>query len=83
MRYAGSCVSLPARERGLKPRPPVSDAEAARSLPARERGLKRVRDAHGVRRGQSLPARERGLKPEGKLGLYEAWDGRSPRGSVD
>ena len=60
-------VSLPARERGLKPVTIGNGQDSLRSLPARERGLKQLLAHLDIRNEcPSLPARERGLKhPQG------------------
>ena len=57
-------LSLPMRERGLKPHKFEDVSQMERSLPMRERGLKLIGGRHTNRWCWSLPMRERGLKHE-------------------
>ena len=56
-------MSLPSRERGLKPSVSAIMTSSAASLPSRERGLKPGSDCMRTLNNTSLPSRERGLKP--------------------
>ena len=76
-------MSLPSRERGLKPFTVAINEEKLVSLPSRERGLKHEKGKLVFERKQSLPSRERGLKPLEIISLYSMSKCRSPRGSVD
>ena len=75
-------MSLPSRERGLKPFTVAINEEKLVSLPSRERGLKHEKGKLVFERKQSLPSRERGLK-QTLVKRLEKTEGRSPRGSVD
>ena len=55
-------LSLPSRERGLKPEEVETKCKLGESLPSRERGLKPRLIFHLPVLGLSLPSRERGLK---------------------
>ena len=55
-------MSLPTRERGLKPPSDAAAIPPLLSLPTRERGLKPAIKFAIVMRKVSLPTRERGLK---------------------
>ena len=55
-------MSLPSRERGLKPDIDWLAGRDIWSLPSRERGLKRAMGDVLIIFGRSLPSRERGLK---------------------
>ena len=56
-------MSLPTRERELKPASKRIAGAIAQSLPTRERELKRVHGCVRLTRAWSLPTRERELKP--------------------
>ena len=75
-------MSLPPRERGLKPGGAVTAKLAVWSLPPRERGLKRYLAVHPENEMVSLPPRERGLK---QLNYHDDCNfySRSHHGSVD
>ena len=75
-------MSLPTRERGLKPKLYEVYCLPYPSLPTRERGLKHKRSKKHHLLFGSLPTRERGLKP-GIPWAPSAPCGRSLRGSVD
>ena len=82
MRAMKEVLSLPMRERGLKPRNRYDISCIPPSLPMRERGLKPVIADILELYQESLPMRERGLKlviANGKLSSSR----RSPCGSVD
>ena len=79
----GKIVSLPSRERGLKPGLSVIYSTKYTSLPSRERGLKHRAVAEAVGPEGSLPSRERGLKRHMVTGLKPVSSGRSLHGSVD
>ena len=55
-------MSLPMRERGLKPLVELRQQPDDMSLPMRERGLKLAIEKGLKVRSESLPMRERGLK---------------------
>ena len=59
---AGSSVSLPTRERGLKHEAYDALSSIEASLPTRERGLKLEAPNQFSASSKSLPTRERGLK---------------------
>ena len=59
----GNKVSLPVRERGLKPANGRITSALQLSLPVRERGLKLTLTVRNCDVAKSLPVRERGLKP--------------------
>ena len=65
-------VSLPSRERGLKPNEDCALDGIFQSLPSRERGLKLIEPYSRVIIHSSLPSRERGLKPEIAAAFLEA-----------
>ena len=66
-------VSLPTRERELKPALLETARRDAESLPTRERELKPPRCRRGRRGSRSLPTRERELKHRDGIGGH--WRG--------
>ena len=80
---ASGYMSLPARERGLKPQMARYGGARCQSLPARERGLKQHPRPAALLHGAVAPPVGAWIETTSLMSARGTACGRSPRGSVD